>query len=80
MRYGAAPVDARPLVTVIVPVYDEAPTIERVTRELAALPLRTEIIVVDDGSRDATPTILARVAAELDGCLLYTSPSPRDRS
>jgi glycosyltransferase involved in cell wall biosynthesis len=54
-----------PLVSVLVPAFDEAATIEGVLRRVAALPLRTEIVVVDDGSTDATPQILERLAGEL---------------
>jgi glycosyltransferase involved in cell wall biosynthesis len=54
-----------PLVSVLVPAFNEAATIEGVLRRVAELPLRTEIVVVDDGSTDATPQILARLAGEL---------------
>lgn len=51
-----------PGVSVLVPAYNEAETIEQVIRQLAALPLQTEIIVVDDGSVDGTAEALERVA------------------
>ncbi len=51
-----------PLVSVIVPACDEATTIEEVLRRVDALPLRTETIVVDDGSRDATAAVVERAA------------------
>jgi glycosyltransferase involved in cell wall biosynthesis len=54
-----------PLVSVLVPAFNEARTIEGVLRRVAELPLRTEIVVVDDGSTDATPEILERLAGEL---------------
>jgi glycosyltransferase involved in cell wall biosynthesis len=54
-----------PLVSVLVPAYNEARFIEGVLRRVAELPLRTEIVVVDDGSTDDTPQILERLAAEL---------------
>jgi glycosyltransferase involved in cell wall biosynthesis len=57
--------DGDPLVSVLVPAYNEAATIEGVLRRVAALPLRTEIVVVDDGSGDDTPQILERLAGEL---------------
>jgi glycosyltransferase involved in cell wall biosynthesis len=49
--------------TFIVPAYNEAPTIEEVLRRLERLALDKQVIVVDDGSTDATPAILARWAA-----------------
>jgi glycosyltransferase involved in cell wall biosynthesis len=57
--------DGDPLVSVLVPAYNEAATIEGVLHRVAALPLRTEIVVVDDGSSDDTPRILERLAGEL---------------
>lgn len=49
---------------VVVPVYNEAPSIEKVlTQTLAAAP-EADVLVVDDGSTDASPDILARFAGE----------------
>ena len=46
-------------VTVIVPALNEANTIGEVVDRLLALPIDAQIIVVNDGSTDATPDILA---------------------
>ncbi|CAA9497390.1 MAG: hypothetical protein AVDCRST_MAG13-2058 [uncultured Solirubrobacteraceae bacterium] len=54
-----------PLVSIVVPAYNEAATVEEVVRQLEGLALRTEILVVDDGSQDDTAEILRRLAAEL---------------
>ncbi|MEA2250772.1 MAG: hypothetical protein QOG70_1014 [Solirubrobacteraceae bacterium] len=59
-----------PLVSIVVPAYNEAGTIEDVLRRVSEVPFRREVIVVDDGSQDGTPEIAARVAAELDGVRL----------
>src|SRR5262245_20833840 len=57
--------EAAPLISAIVPTRDEATNIERCIRSLLAQTYpNLEIIVVDDGSTDATPAILARLAAE----------------
>jgi glycosyltransferase involved in cell wall biosynthesis len=64
-----------PLVSVCIPAYDEAATIEQVLRSVAALPLRMEIIVVDDGSRDETVQIVERLAGELEGVQLVRQPA-----
>jgi len=48
-----------PLLTVIVPVYNEAATVGELLRRLLAAPYPDkQIIIVDDGSRDGTAAIL----------------------
>ena len=71
--------------SVVLPAHNEEANIEFVVRRcLEVLPRLVrdfEIVIVDDGSRDATPQIVDRLAAEdarVVACLLYTSPSPRD--
>jgi glycosyltransferase involved in cell wall biosynthesis len=54
------PTDPDPLVSFIVPAYDEAANIDDVLHRVYALPLRQEVIAVDDGSTDATVAILER--------------------
>jgi glycosyltransferase involved in cell wall biosynthesis len=56
------PTDPDPLVTFLVPAYDEAASLEDVLRRVYALPLRAEVIAVDDGSTDETPAILEAFA------------------
>lgn len=46
-------------VTAIVPALNEEDTIGEVVTRLLALPLAIEVVVVDDGSTDKTPAILA---------------------
>ncbi len=57
-----------PALSVVVPVYNEAATIERLVDELGdeLLPLveSLEVIVVDDASTDETPRILERLARD----------------
>jgi glycosyltransferase involved in cell wall biosynthesis len=48
-----------PLVSIVVPAYNEAATIAEVLRRVREVPFRHEIIVVDDGSTDATPELAA---------------------
>ncbi|MCS6919414.1 MAG: glycosyltransferase family 2 protein [Fimbriimonadales bacterium] len=48
-----------PLVSVIVPVYNEEATLGELLNRLRRAPFRKEILVVDDGSHDKTPDILA---------------------
>jgi glycosyltransferase involved in cell wall biosynthesis len=54
------PTDPDPLVSLIVPAFNEAANVEDVLERVLALPLRSEVIAVDDGSSDATPDILRR--------------------
>jgi glycosyltransferase involved in cell wall biosynthesis len=57
--------DPRQLVTIIIPAYNEAPTIELVLRRVCDLDLRAEILVVDDGSSDDTTAIVEGLSGEL---------------
>ena len=55
-----------PLLTLVVPVYNVAPYLPRCLETLAALsPPADEIIVVDDGSTDECPRILAEFGSRL---------------
>jgi len=49
--------------SVIVPAYNEAPTIASVLRQLREVPLPLEVIAVDDGSTDGTGAALDRLQA-----------------
>jgi glycosyltransferase involved in cell wall biosynthesis len=49
---------ARTRISFIVPAYNEAATIEDVLQRIERLPLEKQVIVVDDGSTDATSAIL----------------------
>jgi glycosyltransferase involved in cell wall biosynthesis len=50
-----------PFVSIVVPAYNEAATIEEVLRRLSRVPFRSEVIVVDDGSSDGTGDLAAAV-------------------
>lgn len=64
---------ARPHLSVVIPAYNEAQRIEgslkKVCAFLAAQPYSSELLVVDDGSADATAAIVDAVASRLaPGC------------
>jgi len=52
------------VVSVIVPAYNEATTIDAVIQRLRQVPIKLEIIAVDDASTDGTGAILERVARQ----------------
>jgi glycosyltransferase involved in cell wall biosynthesis len=54
-----------PLLSVVMPVYNERETIVEIIRRVLTVPLRIELIVVDDGSKDGTREILPQLAEEL---------------
>jgi glycosyltransferase involved in cell wall biosynthesis len=64
MSGGAGRDPAGLVVSVLVPAYNEGATVERVFERLAAVPLRLEIIAVDDGSSDETGRLLDALAAQ----------------
>ncbi len=53
--------------SIIVPAYNEAPTMEEVLRQLDELPIDREIVVVDDGSTDETLQIARGLQDEIRG-------------
>ncbi|HEY7476419.1 MAG TPA: glycosyltransferase family 2 protein [Vicinamibacterales bacterium] len=50
-----------PLLSVVMPVYNERDTIEQIIPRVLAVPVRTELIVVDDGSKDGTRDLLNKL-------------------
>jgi glycosyltransferase involved in cell wall biosynthesis len=53
-----------PLVSVIIPVYNEQDTLAQIVGRVRAVDLDKEIIVVDDGSSDGTAQVLADLAGQ----------------
>lgn len=47
-----------PLISVLIPIYNEQATLREILARVRAVPFRTEIICVDDGSTDDTRAIL----------------------
>lgn len=51
-------------VSVVMPVYNEAETLERIVERVHTGPVRVELIAVDDGSTDGSRDILRRLHAD----------------
>src|SRR5581483_7710212 len=64
------PTLTNPLLSVVMPVYNERTTIDEIVRRVLAVPLRIELVVVDDGSRDGTADVLDALQRELRFTLL----------
>jgi glycosyltransferase involved in cell wall biosynthesis len=63
LALGSKPSLESPLLSVIVPIYNETTTISEIVQRLTDLPLRKEILLVDDGSSDGTADVVRRLAA-----------------
>ncbi len=59
------------LLSVIIPVYNEAPTLATVLQAVRAVPLDLEIVVVDGASTDGTREILQREEQRGDLLVIY---------
>ncbi len=53
-----------PLLTVVMPVYNEKATVEEMIGRVLAVPIRIELIAVDDASTDGSRDILAKLGQE----------------
>ena len=75
-RARGAPAD--PLLSVVMPVFNEAATIDEIIRRVIAVPVRTQLIVVDDCSTDGTRDTLTGLQREL-GFTLLLQPTNRGK-
>jgi glycosyltransferase involved in cell wall biosynthesis len=66
-----------PRVSVIIPVYNEARTVDALVRRVRAVPLELEIIVVNDASSDESGMLLERLREE--GVADAVMQHPRNR-
>ena len=76
LQRAAELVPPDPLLSVVMPVFNERDTIEEIVRRVLAVKLRIELIVVDDRSTDGTAEILERLQKERGFVLLR---QPRNR-
>ena len=52
------------LVSVVIPVYNEVSTLEQVIRRVQKVPIRHEIVLVDDGSEDGSRDLVDKLAEQ----------------
>jgi len=67
---------SQPLLSVLMPVYNESRTLRTIVRRVLGSPvaLPIELVCVDDGSRDGSPEILDRLAAEDPRIRVFRQP------
>jgi len=53
-----------PLLSVVMPVFNEKATVEEIVDRVLAVPVRTELIAVDDASSDGSLEVLERLSKE----------------
>ena len=54
------------LLSVVIPVYNEEETLRELVDRVCRVPIRKELILVDDCSSDATAEVMASIVADLD--------------
>ena len=57
--------------TVIIPVYNEIKTIEKLIAKILEIDLTKQIIVVDDGSNDGTNIVLQKLSNKIDKLIVH---------
>lgn len=70
------------LLSVVVPALDEEATLERVVENVLAVlhdRIPVEVVVVDDGSRDGTPGVIAALSERHGNVRSARHPSPRGK-
>jgi glycosyltransferase involved in cell wall biosynthesis len=70
-RLGLVPIPPELRVSVVVPVFNEKPTLEEILRRIRADSIPKEIILIDDGSTDGTREMLAEMESEPDLVVVY---------
>jgi glycosyltransferase involved in cell wall biosynthesis len=62
---------SNPLLSVVMPVFNERTTIEEIIPRVLAVPVRIELIVVDDGSTDGTRDLLTALQKQHNFKLIF---------
>jgi glycosyltransferase involved in cell wall biosynthesis len=69
----------RPLLSVIMPCYNEAATLPRILEQVWAVDIDKEVIAVDDHSSDNTLEVLRAMAAENPRLMVISHPTNRGK-
>jgi len=69
-RHGMRTTIESPLLSVVMPVYNERETIDEIVARVLAIPMRVELVVVDDCSTDGTRAHLAELQKQCGFTLL----------
>jgi glycosyltransferase involved in cell wall biosynthesis len=60
--------------SVVVPVYNERPTLRTVVERVLAVPLDLELLCVDDGSSDGSREILSQLEGQYPQIRVFLQP------
>jgi glycosyltransferase involved in cell wall biosynthesis len=70
-RLGIYPIPDELVLSVVIPIYNEKDTLAEIIRRVRAVPIRKQMILVDDGSGDGTREILKELEADDDLEIVY---------
>ena len=57
--------------TIIIPVYNEIKTIEKLIKKILKINIKKQLIIVDDGSSDGTEQILKKYKSKIDKLIFH---------
>ncbi len=63
------------ILSIIIPVFNEEKTLAEVLKKVDAVKIKNikkELIIVNDGSTDTTPTVLSNITPKISGCTIIT--------
>lgn len=67
------------LLSVIIPCYNEAATVERIVQKVLDVPVEKQVIIVDDGSTDGSREIIREMAGKYPLTALF-HPKTREKA
>jgi glycosyltransferase involved in cell wall biosynthesis len=78
-KIGVNPIPGDFVLSVVIPVYNEAKTIHEILRRVRAVPIRKQIIIVDDCSKDGTTEVLRDLGQRCDDLTIAYHPVNRGK-